>query len=406
MKGKKIIRQLHLWLGLSSGLVVFIISVTGCLYAFKTEIEDLTQPYRYVQTEARPTLVPSAMKAIGNRILPGKNLHSVTYRKNGRAAILTFYHDQPAYYYLAFVNPYSGEVLAVRDMSRDFFYQVLQGHYYLWLPPTVGQPIAATATLLFVVMLISGLILWWPKNKAARQQRFSVKWQAPWRRRNYDLHAVAGFYVTGIAALLALTGLVWGFQWFARSVYWASSGGKSLPAYYEPASVLPSETDPARTPVIDQLWFQTNVSRPADEVVEVHFPETATASIAITTNPDAATFWQNDTRYYDQYSRKELPVSHVFGRFDTSTSVANKIARLNYDVHVGAIMGLPGKVIAFLASLISASLPVTGFLIWWGRRKKNKPRAQNAIGAEHRVYPPSPMVARMRAKQSGMLMKK
>lgn len=393
MTVKKVIRQLHLWLGLSSGLVVFIISVTGCLYAFKTEIEDLTQPFRYVQTENKPNLAPSAMKAIGDRILPGKNLHSVTYRTGGRAAILTFYHYEPTYYYLAFVNPYSGEVLAVRDMSRDFFYQVLQGHYYLWLPPTIGQPIAATATLVFVVMLITGLVLWWPKNKAARQQRFSVKWQAPWRRRNYDLHNVLGFYVTGIAALLALTGLVWGFQWFAQSVYWMSSGGEMLPAYYEPVSAQPAKVSAGAMPVIDQLWYQTKINRPADELTEVHFPEDKTSSIAITTNPDAATFWQNDTRYFDQYSKKELSVDHVFGRFDKTISVANKIARLNYDVHVGAILGFPGKLIAFLASLVVASLPVTGFLIWWGRRKKAKPKAHLPRRSGH--YAPSRATARI-----------
>ncbi|MCK7554360.1 PepSY domain-containing protein [Chitinophaga sedimenti] len=49
---------------------------------------------------------------------------------------------------------------------------------------------------------------------------------------------------------------------------------------------------------------------------------------------------------------------------------------MNYDIHVGAIGGLTGKFIAFFASFICASLPVTGFLVWWGRRKK-KPAAKS-----------------------------
>ncbi|MBC3788345.1 PepSY-associated TM helix domain-containing protein [Spirosoma utsteinense] len=376
---KKAIGKVHLWLGLTSGLVVFVISLTGCLYAFKTEIEDFTQPYRYVQTEAKPLLPPSALGAIGKRILPGKNLHSVTYRTGGRAAVLTFYHYEPTYYYLAFVNPYSGNVLEVSDMSSDFFYQVLQGHYYLWLPPTIGQPIAASATLIFVVMLITGIVLWWPKHKGARKQRFSVKWKSPWRRRNYDLHNVLGFYAASIALIMAGTGLVWGFQWFAKSAYWATSGGKELQAYYEPASVLPTTTLTPGSPIIDRLWQQTTATKPAVETMEVHFPETKTASIAITTNPTAATLWKTDYRYYDQYTMKELPVNHVYGRFDETTTMANKIARLNYDVHIGAISGLPGKIMAFLASLVSASLPVTGFLLWWGRRKKSKNRPARPV---------------------------
>ncbi len=45
---------------------------------------------------------------------------------------------------------------------------------------------------------------------------------------------------------------------------------------------------------------------------------------------------------------------------------------MNYDIHVGAVLGLPGKIMAFFASLIAASLPVTGFYVWCGRKKKKK----------------------------------
>jgi uncharacterized iron-regulated membrane protein len=64
-----------------------------------------------------------------------------------------------------------------------------------------------------------------------------------------------------------------------------------------------------------------------------------------------------------------LPVKHVWGRW-RDASGADKLMRMNYDLHVGAVLGLPGKILAFSASLIIASLPVTGFLIWWGRRNK------------------------------------
>jgi len=53
-----------------------------------------------------------------------------------------------------------------------------------------------------------------------------------------------------------------------------------------------------------------------------------------------------------------------------------KVVGANYDIHVGSILGLPTKIIAFIVSLITASLPVTGFLIWWGRRKKAKKPVQ------------------------------
>ena len=369
---KKAVGKLHLWLGLTSGLVVFVVAVTGCLYAFKTEIEDLTQPYRFVAKQPKPVLPPSQLRAVGNRILPGKSLHSVTYPADGRAALLTFYHYEPTYYYVAFVDPYTGNVLKVKDMSWDFFYQVLQGHYYLWLPPAVGQPIVASATLIFVVLLVSGLVLWWPKNRAASRQRFRFAWKKSTgpKRKNYDLHNILGFYATLVLLLLAFTGLVWGFQWFAKSVYWVTSGGKTQVAFYEPHADGPHRSSPL--PAVDRLWQQTVATHPHAKSIEAHFPETDSAAIAISTNPEAGTYWKADHRYYDQRTLKEIPVTHQYGRFSGNLSMADKIARMNYDVHVGAILGLPGKLIMFLASLIAASLPVTGFLIWWGRRRKQK----------------------------------
>jgi uncharacterized iron-regulated membrane protein len=371
---KKAVGKIHLWLGLASGLVVFVVAVTGCLYAFKTEIEDFTQPYRFVAERAAPVLPPSRLRAVGDRILPGKILHSVTYLADGRAAMLTFYHYEPTYYYVAYVDPYTGQVLKVKDMSWDFFYQVLQGHYYLWLPPEVGQPIVASATLIFVVLLISGLVLWWPKNRAASRQRFRFAWKPTtgFKRKNYDLHNVLGFYASLVLLLLAFTGLIWGFQWFAQSVYWVTSGGKTQVAFYESHSARLDQSSPL--PVVDRLWQQTVTTHPNAKSIEAHFPETDSAAIAISTNPEAGTYWKADHRYYDQRTLKEIPVTHQYGRFSESLSVADKIARMNYDIHTGAIKGLPGKIIAFLASLIAASLPVTGFLIWLGRRKrKGKP---------------------------------
>jgi uncharacterized iron-regulated membrane protein len=86
-------------------------------------------------------------------------------------------------------------------------------------------------------------------------------------------------------------------------------------------------------------------------------------------NTDEDTYWKTDYRYFDQYTLQELPVEHIYGRFKNATT-ADKLLRMNYDIHVGAILGLPGKMLAFFTSLIVASLPVTGFMIWWGRRKK------------------------------------
>ena len=91
-----------------------------------------------------------------------------------------------------------------------------------------------------------------------------------------------------------------------------------------------------------------------------------------------------DYLYFNQYTLEEVPVDHIWGRLAKAT-VADRLIRMNYDLHTGAIAGLPGKTLAFLASLIVASLPITGFMIWWGRRKKTKKRARRPPVAEAEV---------------------
>lgn len=373
MSIKKFIHKLHLWLGLTSGLVVFIVSITGCIYAFQYELQELTQDYRHVVEQRAEFLPPSQLKDIAEAKLPGKKIHGVQYEGQTRAAFVSFYEFEPFYYYLVYINPYTGEVLKVKNMSHDFFYQVLQGHYYLWLPPAIGQPVVATSCLIFVIMLITGIVLWWPKKDKAKQ-RFTIKWNARWRRKNYDLHNVFGFYSLFITLILALTGLVWGFQWFGIGVYLLAGGDKTV--IYADQTTAKSTT--SLTQPVDVLWGRLKTENPTAEILEVHFPESDTGSIAATINPDRLTYWKADYRFFNQYTLEEIEVNQIYGKREKASG-ADKLIRMNYDIHTGAIMGFAGKLLAFFASLIAASLPITGTLIWWGRR--NKKKAEKAVSS-------------------------
>src|SRR5688500_3110494 len=214
------------------------------------------------------------------------------------------------------------------------------------------------------------MILWWPKNKKAAKQRFSIKWSARWRRKNYDLHNVLGFYATWVAIILVVTGLVWGFEWFAEGYYQLAGGKKSL-LYIEPDSDSTLISAVSDVPSIDRIYTRMRAENPTAEILEVHIPATASSSIEVSINPDDGTYWQTDYRYFDQYSLKELTVNHVYGK-SSEASFADKLVRMNYDIHTGAVLGLPGKILAFFAGLIIASLPITGCYIWWGRRQKSK----------------------------------
>ncbi len=363
---RKTIGKIHRWLGLMSGLVVLILGITGCILAFEVEFRKITEPFRNVTVADKPCLSPSSLKAIADKHLVSGNALGIEYPGKGKAAVAVYYDE--THYELLFLNPYTGEVLRHKNMNKDFFRIILDGHYYLWLPHHIGQPIAASATLVFLVMMISGIILWWPKNKAARRQRFSLKRNVTWKRKNYDLHNVLGFYMSWISIFIAITGLVFGFQWFAKSVYWATSGGEKMIEHQHPVS---DTTKPASVADIeDVLWQQHKKGVKPEESIAVYFTGLPSDPVEIVVNHNPGTYYNSDFYHYDQYTGKHIAAQGSWeGKFGEA-KLADKIARMNYDIHVGAILGFAGKLLAFLASLVAASLPVTGFLIWRGRRKR------------------------------------
>lgn len=371
MNLKKTVRKIHLWLGLATGIIVFIISITGCLYAFQKEISDLIEDYRFVEAQDKPFILPSELQAIGQKELPNKHIHAIQFKGKNEAAEVIFYNAEPLYYDICYINPYTGKIQKTVNEFSGFFRFILDGHFYLWLPHELGQTIIATSTLIFILITISGFILWFPKNKSAAKQRFWFRWKEniKWKRKNYDLHNITGFYVLSIALIFAVTGLVWGFPWFAYSYYTIIGGEKSL-IYEEPKSVAQVNLESTAKP-LDKVWLKMQEEYPAAQSIEVHPQEEKNSPIAANANLGDGTYWQTEYRYFDAYSLEEIEVNNIYGKLKNASN-SDKLMRMNYDIHTGAIIGLPGKIFAFLISLLIASLPITGFLIWFGRNKKRK----------------------------------
>ena len=368
---KKIVLILHLWLGLVTGLVVFIIAITGAIYCFAPELQNMTQSYHSVQPRQQAYLPPSRLKAIAEKQLPGKPAKSIYYGPPGRASYILFY-DESGYYHSVFINPYTGQVLKEKNMRRDFFNIVLYLHISLLIP--YGDQVVHWCTMVFLFMIVSGIILWWPRNKAARKQRFSVKWGASPKRLNYDLHNVLGFYASWITLFIVLTGLIWSFDWFAKGVYRISGEQHSIIQENPPLSdTTKAITANGNSTTTDKVW-QALQARMGHTYVaaELMLPQTASAPICIRATPDEDTYYKADMRYFDQYTAKEFAGAYVWGRRTDAHTVADKIKRMNYDIHVGAIGGWPGRIAVFFAALIAASLPITGFMIW--RRKGGRIR--------------------------------
>jgi len=406
---KRINNWLHLWLGLISGIIVLVVCLTGCIWVFNEEITGLLEPESKVEWQNKP--VPSQLIDIAAKRHPDKIPSYANYQQ-GRAINLNLRsadagpRDRRSGGTLLKINPYTGEVISeeVRKKGEtDFFRFILNGHRFLWLPSGIGRPIVNYGTLVFVVLLITGLIWWYPKkwNRSTRRKSFTIKWGASFKRVNLDLHNVVGFYSLLFLAAIALTGMVYGIKWYSEGLYWVTSGGDKLAEYkrMESDSLQKGKfLTPAQA--MDGAWAKVIARHPKSMGFYYSFADTShpKAAIDISVYPNKGQFYNSQGYSFDQHTLKELKRRDAYSVAYNEASFGEKLRKMNYDIHVGSILGFPGKVLAFLASLIGASLPVTGFLIWYGRKfGKKKGRRIDVNSGKSRDMQPSGQIRKRRA---------
>ncbi|QDO94223.1 PepSY domain-containing protein [Formosa sediminum] len=374
---RKINDWLHLWLGLVSGIIVFIVSITGCFYAFEQEVKDATEPWRFVKQQDVPFVPPSQLLDTAKVYMPKEKPTGLTYSNaEGAAAVgYSYYVNEKRNFTAIFINPYTGKFIkkehSLGSNDFNFFRFIIDGHRALWLPYDIGRPIVGVFTLIFLFMLISGLIMWWPKNfkKSNLKKSFKIKWNAKIKRINYDLHNVLGFYSLIFALVLAITGLVMSFEWFADSVYYVTSAGEERPEHHHPHSDVNYANLVANNSSysLDKAWYATRIQEmDAQGFYMTPILKDDDDAIEIIAFQDNKSYYNKNEYYYDQYTLKPLRMK---GDRYEEADFSDQLTMLNYDIHIGAALGLTGKIFAFFISLICASLPVTGFIVWLSKKK-------------------------------------
>lgn len=370
---RKTFRLIHLYLGLITGIVVFIVSITGCCWVFQSEIKSIIEEEIKVAPQNQPKLSPTQAKSISEEIIPDKKIHGIQYSNDPSEPLeIVFYEAEPLFYQSLLLNPYTGAQLAQINHRDGFFSFVLDGHLYLWLPRFIGKHIVGYGTLIFLFSVITGVVLWWPKKKKNRKQRFKLDWneKTRWKRKNFDLHTVLGFYASALALVFAVTGLVMALNWFYY-LYYLGIGGTSEMRFVVPDNISKPDQAGASLTAIDRLP-QLLASRYPDAAnFEIHYPDEEDKSYYVHLSKEEGVYYNSDYRYYDRFTLEEIPSPSIYGVY-ADADTQDTIMRMNYEIHIGAILGLPGKIIAFLASILIASLPVTGILLWVGRKKKSR----------------------------------
>jgi len=369
---KVFFRTIHLYLSLAAGLVILVVCFTGAVLVFEKEMQMGIYPERYF---VEPTSERASLAQMENNLqaqVQGATLNSAKIYNNPKRTVELNYSLKKAEKGekgtngQAFMNPYTGELISLYSYRNTFFYTMFALHRWL-LADDIGKLIVGVSTLLFLVILLTGIILWLPKNVKILKQRLTLKWNAGWKRINHDLHIVIGFYTAIFLFAFAFTVLAWSFKWFNDGIY------KITGTENKRAEPLLSQLGNDTTVItLDEAYDIAKQTRPDAKYFQLNIAKGDSAAIAVSLlSKNAVHERATDQLFIDQYSGAVLGQQLYSDR-----NLGQRVRSTFYPVHVGSIAGLPGRIIAFLACLAGVTFPITGVIMWINRLKKKKQKKQ------------------------------
>lgn len=395
---RKFFNDIHLWLGLSSALIVVAVCFSGTVYVFNTELTEKAAPHLYkVQPVAGQERIPVDSLVEKVKQETGGTIASVTipaelnrtYQFNVKKKEDSTARGSNTY----MVNPYTGAIVGnskEKNGTKEFMGTMFSLHRWLLLDKVkkpiikgvenrkLGSMITGWATIIFTLGCITGLIIWFPQKVKHWRQGLKIKWNAGWKRVNHDLHNSLAFYSLIFLLLMGLTGPQWSFEWYRTGLQKTLGTYKPKEAPNGKSGGERKESEGKKEAAADTTDLATVQLSIADYVKEADkvLPYKGNYVITLPADADAKTMITKtklgffapaagDRITMDPKNGKVVKLD-VFKKKPFNERVAGSIKA----IHVGNVYGTFTKILYFLACLIATSLPITGTMIWLNKMKK------------------------------------
>lgn len=392
---KKIFRKIHLWLSVPFGLIITLVCFSGAMLVFENEVNEwFRRDLYYVETvKESPLPMDKLLEKVATTLTDSVSVTGVSISSDpGRAYQVSLSKPRRASLY---VDQYTGEVKGKSERSGFFMFMF---RMHRWLLDSMnpgnegifwGKMIVGVSTLLLVFVLISGIVIWWPRTRKALKNSLKITATKGWRRFWYDLHVAGGMYALIFLLAMALTGLTWSFPWY-RTAFYKVFG---VEVQQRAAQGHEQKSDAQKRDT--KLAAHREKKREGNDVRKgerSRRPENNHSDMYLVTSPFV--YWQEiydklrrQNPEYKQISISSGTASVSFNRFGnqrasdrysfntdngefTETSLyqhqdkSGKIRGWIYSVHVGNWGGMFTRILTFIAALLGAALPLTGYYLW------------------------------------------
>jgi len=351
---------------------MLILSITGGIYLFKPQIEEIIYESRLnVEVTGEPHSLEMQQAAV-MAAFPGSRIDGITTEQApGRATVFTV-KDQNRVKSYVWVNPYTAEILENQERNSTMMRMLKKFHGELLLGD-VGTKFVELSAHWAIVMMITGVYMWWPRGKRTWPKVFSLpsnKGRAWWR----EVHMFTGILAFVLIFPLLLTGLPWTDVWGGGFSFIQEQTGQKSPSLRFGGKPVVSSASEGEAITYAQVIETARVQG-----------MTLPYTLRPPKNADA-TYWVGSATR-DRFARSEMVIDQYNGEVLKTVSFADfpilaKAVSLGIGFHQGELYGWTNIIQNVIASVLGVILSISGFVAWWSRRPAGElgvPAAPQAV---------------------------
>ena len=382
--GQAAVRRWHFYAGLLCLPFVLWLSLTGGAYLFRPQVEALIdRPYAAVATGGSPRATPAEQASAAVRAVPGSVLHRFELPETATQAVQVIV-GKGSGETRVYVHPETLAILKTVDEDSRLMRLVFRLHGEL-LMGDAGSYVVELAASWTIVMILSGLILWWPRGGGAA----GVIWPrlGEGRRRMWrDLHAVTGFWVSAMTLLLLISGLPWAKSWGSylkavrgvveRSVVvqdWSTGHSSEVSARAVAdagtRAMMSEHAEHAGMPMTHVAGSYASL----DRIVATIAPMGLAAPVLIAPPTASGAPWTAKSDAANRPLRTDLTLDGASGAVLTRTDfgerrLIDRLVGYGVAIHEGQAFGVANLLLNLVTAIGLMLLSVSAAMLWWRRR--------------------------------------
>lgn len=423
---KNLIFQLHWLLGITAGVVLAVVGLTGAMLSFEHDLLKAMNPGVMTVAPQARALSPAELLARIAVAEPGQVIQSLSLpgdpEESARVGFAPAADAKPGpggrvRGETRYVDPYTGELLG-QPGGEAFFRFTMQVHRWL-AADEVGKQIVGASTLALIYFCLSGLYLRWPRKWLDWRAWLRLDWAQKGRSFLWHLHSIVGTWVLVAYLVMALTGLFWSYEWYRNGLYTIT--GTPVPAQRGGPGAAAAPRDggqragagregvrgaaAAREPAPAQVPAPLDVAA-AFAAFEAAVPEYSSVNLRLPGGPGQPVefIYQGPDPAHERANNRIVLepgtwVVTTHERYDDKPA-GQKIMASIFPLHSGAFFGLPGLVLFMVASLAMPLFAITGWMLYLDRRRKKR-AARDAAAALSPAAPAPDAVLVAFASQTG-----